>query len=68
MMMLIETTFEIGQTVYLKTDKEQCPRIVTSIKIFTNNSIAYFLSCGLIDSSHYDIEMTAEKDVTLANS
>lgn len=62
MAMLIENAFEIGSTVYLKTDKEQCPRIVFCIKVFRNEFI-YELACGTTTSSHYDFELSTEVDV-----
>lgn len=63
-MMLIENKYDFGDIVYLVTDGEQLPRIVTSIKIFKNGELLYLLSCGVSASDHYDFEMTKEKDYT----
>lgn len=59
-MMVIENKFEIGQTVYLKTDIEQLQRIITAIKICGDNSMFYELSCGKECSDHYDFEISEE--------
>lgn len=59
-MMVINNKFNIGQTVYLKTDTDQLQRIVTAIKICGDNSFFYELSCGREVSSHYDFEISEE--------
>ena len=58
----INVEFEIGQVVYLKTDPDQLERIVVSI-IVENKDTAYQLACGDGNSTHYDYEISAEKDV-----
>jgi hypothetical protein len=60
--MLIDNKFKIGDEVYLKTDTDQNCRLVTGINIRAT-SISYDLSCGVVESPHYDFEITAEKDV-----
>lgn len=60
--MIIENKYEIRQTVYLKTDKEQEPRIVSGIRICPDTLI-YILSFGTNTSEHYDFEISAEKDL-----
>lgn len=59
-MMLIDNKFDLGQTVYLVTDADQSPRIVTRLFI-APEGIVYELCCGTARSEHYDIEMQAEK-------
>ena len=61
-MMLIENKFNIGDEVYLRTDVEQHCRLVTGLTIRAT-SISYDLSCGAFESTHYDFEITVEKDV-----
>ena len=61
-MMLIENKFNIGDEVYLKTDVDQNCRLVTGLTIRAT-SISYDLSCGVAESTHYDFEITIEKDV-----
>lgn len=66
--MIINNKFAFGQIVYLKTDKEQHPRIVTRIQIYSNLNIYYALSCGTAETWHFDIEITEERDALLAVS
>jgi len=57
---VIETKFNIGDTVYLKTDVEQMPRIITAI-IVNPYDILYRLNSGAHMSDHYDLEISNEK-------
>ena len=61
--MKIETKFDIGQTVYLITDKEQLMRIVTGIYIRQGGEL-YTICMNTETSDHYDYEMSDEKDIT----
>lgn len=61
-MMIIENRFNIGDIVYLKTDNEQRERMVYAIHVYPH-SIMYALTKGTETSSHYEMEITAEKDV-----
>lgn len=65
--MIIENEFEIGQPVYLKTDKEQLQRIVTGM-IIRHGTILYHLSQGTGETVHYGVEICAERDVILATT
>lgn len=60
--MKITTLYDIGDIVYLKTDGEQKERMITGIRITPGNHL-YYLSCGDEESTHYDIEITREKDI-----
>ena len=62
--MVIDNKFEYGQTVYLKTDKEQLPRIVTAIHLRGQN-ITYCLSQGTNETTHHDIEISEEVNIVL---
>lgn len=53
--------FELGQVVYLVTDKEQEKRIVTAI-VERQSGYLYELSCGLDVTSHYDFEISSDED------
>lgn len=64
MSMLIDNQFEIGDVVYLKTDKEQSPRIVYCIKVLKDGYL-YDLACGTTTSSHYDFELSKEVNVLI---
>lgn len=61
-MMVIENKYEYGQIVFLKTDPEQQARMVTAFKVCPTG-IIYFISFGTLETQHYDIELTDEKNV-----
>jgi hypothetical protein len=63
-MTIIESKYEIGQIIYLKTDIDQKQRIVTGI-IVRSQSILYELSCGTETSGHYDFEITTEQNIEI---
>ena len=54
--------YKIGDLVYLVTDVEQYPRMITGIGLRANNNVTYCLALGAIESWHYPIEISAEKD------
>ena len=58
----LNTEFDLGQLVYLKTDVEQHERIVTGIIFDLGGSYIYELSLGTDVSRHYEGEITAECD------
>jgi hypothetical protein len=60
--MIIENKFNIGETVYLVTDEDQKPRIVTGISV-TANGLRYNLVNGITDTYHYELEMSSEKNI-----
>lgn len=55
--------FSLKEVVYLKTDPEQKPRIVTSISFKGSGAVTYSLGCGIEDTDHYDFEITKEEDI-----
>jgi hypothetical protein len=61
-MMVIENKFEINEFIYLKSDPEQRERLIVQIAVGGNGSIRYCVSCGTMETWHYDMEMTKEKD------
>ena len=63
-MMVIENKYNIGETVYLVTDEDQKPRIVTGINV-TVTGIRYNLVNGVTDTYHYELEMSAEKNILM---
>lgn len=65
--MLIDEKFEMGELVYLKTDPDQLPRLVTGYTI-RPNSIIYYISSGEMETSHYDIEITVEQSFMIKSS
>ena len=61
MSMIIPNAYEIGETIYLKTDPDQLPRVVTCIQV-TKQDLVYFVASGERESHHYDFEMSKEKN------
>ena len=61
--MTIRPKYQRGKTVYLKTDIEQKPRIVTGFVV--RDSVLYELSGGTELSAHYDFEIAPTKNVLL---
>lgn len=57
----------IGDTVYLKTDKEQQPRICTAYCVRATG-VTYNLACGVADTWHYECEVSKERDIVLATT
>lgn len=66
--MIIDEKFNIGDIVYLITNINQLPRLVVSFTV-SKNGLLYNLSQGISDSTHYDFEITKEKDlITVFNN
>jgi hypothetical protein len=59
--------FDIGDSVYLRTDPEQAERLVTGINV-RESGISYAVTCGTNESWHYAFEMTKERDIIKATS
>lgn len=61
------STYNLGETVYLKTDSEQRPRLVIALTIRAGGSasVYYELGCGAESSFHFDMEITSEVDETI---
>ena len=59
----------LGDVVYLKTDNQQLPRIVTEICLqggtMNNYTILYELAQSDVESKHYDSEISKTKDKNL---
>ena len=58
--------FMIQQTVYIKTDKEQKPRLVTGITLRPFNSVTYGLTEDTTETWHYGFEINDERDIVMA--
>jgi hypothetical protein len=65
--MILEAKYNWGDILYLKTDKDQLPRILTRMQ-FSKDSTMYELSCGNGSSWHFDFEMSVEKAVIFATT
>lgn len=66
--MTIISKFDHGQMVYLKHDPDQNPRMVVSIKSFPGDMLMYDLVAGKDESTHYEMEISPERDVLLATT
>lgn len=62
-MIVIENKFDFGQTVYLKTDEDQKARLVVRITLTVAGTLVYGLSCGTNETTHFEIELSDEKNV-----
>ena len=60
LIMEIKTKHSIGDFVYLITDEDQKKRIITGI-IIRPSGVIYYVSCGEVETTHYDIEITKDK-------
>lgn len=59
-MMIIDNKFEIGQTVYLRTDPDQAPLIVVQLTV-TPSGILYTANAIEYSGTFYDIELSEER-------
>jgi len=57
--MQINNKFNIGDKVYLKSDIEQLPHIVTEIIIQPGNMLCYQISQGHNACVHYEMEISS---------
>lgn len=63
-MMMIDEKFQLGQVVYVKTDIEQSPGMVTAINIRPGH-VTYLVTTGDSSVCFYDFELSAEKSNAL---
>lgn len=63
--MVLDNKFELGQTVYVKTDPSQLPRMVISIELLGNGNLIYKVTHLDYVTSHYDFELSCEEDTLL---
>lgn len=61
--MIVDNIFEIGETVYIKTDNEQKPRVITGLIIRPAGHIVYYCGCGVDESCHYAIELSKDENI-----
>ena len=59
--MEVNNKYEIQDVVFLITDEDQSPRIVTAIQI-SQYELIYKLACGTSESWHYDYEIATDKN------
>jgi len=66
-MQIIDTQHNIGELVFLITDPDQYPHLVTGYLV-RNDGIRYALSMKGQETYHYDFEIISEKDIIKALS
>lgn len=64
----INNEYNIEDIVYLKTDVDQLPRIITSFEVFKGGEILYKLVQRSTQSYHYGFEFSKEVDIALKTS
>lgn len=57
----MNTEFQLGQIVYLITDEDQLPRMVTGITIRPGGTNIYHLSMSGDETTHYAIEIASDR-------
>ena len=62
--MVIDNKFNFGDIVYLKTDKEQLPRMVVRLSV-KQTEIQYCIANGTTETWHLDIELSVEPNIIL---
>ena len=62
--MLIDSKYNFGDIVYLVTDEDQNPRMITCMTV-APTGILYELSMGTNTTKHYDIEFSLEQNTEL---
>lgn len=67
-MITIDNKFAMGEIVYLRTDTEQLPRIVTGIQVCADGGMLYKLSQGESVDWHYEVELARDQDILLKTS
>lgn len=56
--------YSLSQIVYLITDPDQLPRIITAYTV-RQNGLTYELSCGAGVSWHFDFEISKDKTIQI---
>lgn len=59
--MNLQTKYDIGELVFLRTDSDQLERMVTCIKICATGCI-YTLAHGTTETYHYEMELCRERN------
>jgi hypothetical protein len=66
-MMVIESEFNFGDIVYVKTDPEQFERQVVCLVAYKNMT-KYLVTLNGINSEHFDFELTRESSIEFSDS
>lgn len=63
--MAMQMKYDTGQMVYLMTDVEQLARMIVAITTYIDGSVMYHLVCGTEHTTHYEVEITEEKNILM---
>lgn len=64
-MIKLDNKFDFGDTVYLKTDMDQKPRMVVAFEVYVGGETLYKLASGTLASYHYEMEISTDRDKML---
>jgi hypothetical protein len=69
-MIRLHNNFDFGQIVYLKSDTMQLPRLVNAMQLAGDSTapIMYRLCQETDETWHYEVEISAEKDVMMTTT
>jgi uncharacterized phosphosugar-binding protein len=62
--MVIDNKYNIGDIVYIVTDVDQLPCMVTSLEV-TSKDVLYHVSRNGLNTVMYDMELSKEKEHSL---
>lgn len=62
-MITIYNEYEIGDSVYLRTDPDQFECLITGITIKAGGTLTYEIACGSTVTWHYGFELSHDKRV-----
>lgn len=69
MKVTLEINYQIGQTVYLRTDVEQLPRVVVGYCVRPGNQIIYDIQqADKNATAHSDFEISSVRDVVMTST
>lgn len=66
--MLIDEKFEMGKIVYLHTDPDQLPRMVTGYVVRPYGLLEYKLTSGTEETNHFDLEISETVSVIMRST
>lgn len=64
----VDVEFLPEEIVYLKTDSDQLPRMVTGYFVRASGNVTYYLACGTEETVHHGFEISSERDIIMTTS
>lgn len=65
MILTVDAPYEFGQIVYLVTDRDQSPCIVTGYKVSVGGSLIVIVQRSTLETTHYLCELSETKNILL---